>query len=212
MKKNSIGIIVIIIVVVALIGGLIYYLGQSRVGSDDGAMMADDQTAGGAEQGTLLSLLASGQPQNCNFSVGSGTAAAVGTAYINGGKMRTDVAVKQGDVDINSHAVIMDNFVYTWTDGMPTGYKIAVATDSEKAANSGAPFDVNQKIDYKCKPAASDESKFDLPANIQFMDFQANVVPGEVTPINANGAKVNCAICDQAPEDQQAACRKALGC
>lgn len=220
-------VIVAIIIVAAVAGGLIYYQGVARpsVQGNDGNIVGDNSNtvADDTQSGTLRSLLASGQPQTCTFSLDQSDGSVVngtGQLYVDNGKMRGDFKINSNGQTMTAHTVVMDNAVYSWIDGMGTGNKMAMSADSSATDNNQAVKDssgLDQNVNYKCQPAAADDSKFDLPVNVKFNE----IVAGQVT--NTDGAntapsgqptpaKVDCTICDQAPDNQRAACLAALGC
>lgn len=124
-------------------------------------------TSGAGEQ-TLAELLALGTSQTCTFTQADGE----GTVYVANGKMRGDFTSLTDGKTMVSHMISDGATAYTWVDGMPTGFKIAMNA-AQAAGQQPGTVDVNQKFAYTCSPWNADTNAFTPPAGMQFNDLAA---------------------------------------
>lgn len=125
---------------------------------------------------SLLSLLTSGGNTKCAFEVTqTGGGSTKGSVYISGNKMYNTFTItdKTGKTSKMSMLRLADEN-YVWGDTLPQGVKMKLSVDDLKSnASAGQYIDVNQEADYKCDPWIPDQSVFNVPANIKFMDVSA---------------------------------------
>lgn len=164
---------------------------------------------------SLKALMAANIPQECSFQTSADSSASEGKVYLAKGMMRGDFTSTSGGQTFTSHMITKDGAVYTWIDNMTTGFKTSMDADAQaKTDNSQKQgVDINQELNYNCKPWSADTSTFELPANITFNDLGAMMKPKLDTSANTADKDTQCAACDQVPagpsRDQ---CKTALGC
>jgi hypothetical protein len=166
-----------IVLAVVVIGGGIWYAVTHPI---DRSMETASETATGeskAGEGTLADLWTIGGSVKCEVSSGDETAPFSGTVYASGGKMRVDAITKIPQIDrtVNTHMVRADGFLYTWSDMLPQGIKIAepkpdAAGNSTPTVNGVAG---STKVTYSCAPWIADASILTPPADITFKEVPA---------------------------------------
>lgn len=139
------------------------------------------------------------------------------TIYVSGEKMRGDfvMQLKQDGGAMKASTIQKDGVGYTWGDSpfgsFATKINLEAINGSEVAGKKDQPVDFNEELDYSCRKWNADNSKFDLPAGVNFSDISAGV-----QQINQNSEmmqNMQCSACDQAPDAaSKAQCLAALGC
>ena len=190
------------------------------------------EQAGATEQGveasptptgtmSLHELIGSKTAQKCTFVSTADSVRSSGTILVGGGKMRGDfTSVVQGKT-IRSYLIVRDGASYVWSDAMPQGVKMSLATAEKPRTNSVASeqaVDFNRKTDYNCTPWTVDNSMFTLPAGITFTEMsalmQGTPTTGSVSAPNSPNTirAAQCGACDKASASARTQCRTALGC
>lgn len=208
MSTKVIGVLLAIIV---LAGGVYYFTSSGQVPG-----LMGDRAQMPAGPMSLKELIAGGVSQQCTFSDDSSGAQTAGTVYVGGGKVRGDFsATSQGKV-MGMHMIADGVTMHTWIDGMTSGFSTSMDA-TQSGTNTQQSFDSDKKIDYRCEPWATDDSKFVLPSGITFQDMAAMMQgtmqgtgAGTVPQMQATTAQ--CQACDQLPDAQKSACRTALKC
>jgi len=125
---------------------------------------------------SLKALLASGTSQKCSYS----DSGSEGVFYLSGGKSRGDFTTTVSGKTTASHMISDGKTSYIWMDGQPQGYKMSleVNASTNQQANSTAAsaqqgVDVNKTMNYDCQAWSADNSMFNLPSGIEFVDFAA---------------------------------------
>ena len=201
--------IVIILVLVLLGGGVGTYLLMGSKSTTPGSQDQASSSESSAKK-SLKDLIGLGQSQQCSFSMDEGSS---GSVYVASGKMRGDFTTTSDGQTTVSHMLVDGQTSYLWMDGQDTGYKFSIDAADQPEGQSGqegqANMDLDEKVDYSCKPWSVDSSVFALPQGVEFSDMSQFTSPSG-TQEDTNSAQ--CAACDSAPEDAQAQCRAALGC
>jgi hypothetical protein len=176
-------------------------------------------------QTNLKALMASGSPQKCTVSYSTDNNQTQGTIYIDSGKMRADFTAQiQGSTKV-SHMINDGTYVYTWLDGMATGFKMQpqmnMAPTSTPQSGMHNPngsqrgIDPNANYQYNCSVWTADSSEFVPPTSVTFSDMQPfqgqmhGQAPGSMGSTGGNSQA--CAACDSAGANK-AECLTALGC
>lgn len=167
-----------IVVLVLLIGGVLYFVKTSKdsVSTSENTPppgIASDQPSQETRtfNGKLETLVAEGGSWECTSSVTSQGVTTKGTSYIGGTMVRSDFvsSVPQyGDID--SHMIMRDETVYTWSNLMPRGMKFPLEDGKMKGERSSTEVtpQFDGEYDYSCKAWPTDESKFALPEGVMF--------------------------------------------
>lgn len=143
-----------------------------------------------------------------------------GTVYVAVGKTRGDLQSVDNGTTNSSHMINDDNYVYIWTDGQKTGYKMSLAsiknemgqamsnaTNSSGNNNSSqGGVDMKKQSNYSCGPWAADNSLFSVPTDITFTDYTSmmqgamkNVTPPPQQGMTSQQKQQECAACNQVP-------------
>jgi predicted small lipoprotein YifL len=180
---------------------------------------------------TALEMMHSGKALDCNYSFQSQQGALQsGEFFVDGatGRFRSDVMEMVRvpvPMNIMAYSISDGTYVYTWSSMNPkTGYKVNLSQTSPAAVPAAtssvqSTADLNQKIDYNCRPWTVDASKFTLPAGVQFTDMsqminalKAQTAPGAAgKPGTIGSAPANaCSVCQMIPDAKvKAQCQKA---
>lgn len=191
--------------------------------------------------GSIKDFLGQGKNVKCTFSSKDEDVKMEALTYVSGDKVRSDTTVTSTDNEgtemvTESHTILKDNYMYVWSDLMEKGMKMNL-TDMEKMNEESDEPDtygdyrdminkdqIDQDFNYKCTPWIPDNSKFDIPIDIEFMDYteMMNNMMKQVDnadTIDLNQVKESistediCAMCNmtQSETDKQT-CRENLGC
>ncbi len=225
MLKNKVLIIVIALVILLGAGGYAYISttkSKTPQGTSENTKTSEMMDTKASDEssitGTVLDLIRSGKNMKCTFSYDDDDAGSTqGTTYVSGQKMRGDYAVVTSKNEtIESHMISDGTWMYTWGSALPQGMKMKMDTFSADETSAQDAQAVNQnikelqnKVDYKCQGWSVDNSKFELPSEIEFTDYSEFLDKLK----SSMPAKGNCSACDMI-EDESAKtqCQKALGC
>lgn len=220
MKKTTL-IIVIVLLLIILGGGVFYLLGKSYTNSSQAGQTATSQNQGqqmSTQKKSLFDFFSMAGSQKCTFS--DKTNGGSGVVYVNGGKMRGDFQSTNNAKTTTSHMINDGTFVYIWTDGQKSGYKMSLATVKQEQSqvsmapgntNSGQQgqtqgMDMKQQSDYSCGPWAADASLFTMPQGVTFTDY-SSMMQGAGTGAGAamhqnsttQGNQAECSQCNKIP-------------
>ena len=137
---------------------------QVNVNDSNGQVQPSSST----KSASMKDLMA-GESQTCTYS----DAGYTGTVYVANNKMRMDYTGTSNGVTVTSHSIIDGNVYYSWIDGQPNGFKFDVSKTGAGQAGPNQNVDINRTFDYNCSAWSVDNSKFTLPAGVQFTDFAA---------------------------------------
>lgn len=143
-------------------------------------------------QMSLRDLLSLSSPQECAVTFTTQNVETKGTVKVAQGKVRADYETVVNGKPWNVHALLDGSNSYTWMDGMPQGFKIALSSDAVQGSGAQTQgTDVNQKMNVVCKAWNVDTSFFSLPTNVDFMTVGGAGAAGSVTiPSGLMNAKV----------------------
>ena len=189
MQTGFAPLIVVAIVAVLAIGGGVYYANkksEDKIETENEANIEAEVNVGArteislgqASRGTLRGLFKVGRDVTCTVSGPQANGETSGTVFISAeGDIRGDfVTEASSGADVDSHMIIQDDTAHVWngTEG------VAMST-SQLSANASAQaevrfsVDVNSQVDYTCSEWSRDESKFNLPPNVTFVDIGAMI-------------------------------------
>ena len=117
----------------------------------------------------------------CEVNQRVGGVTSKGKVYLSKGNIRGDFATSAAGQNITSSMVMKDGYSYTWTSMSSTmGFKVKLPTEAEAttgASNQGsasaqASYAWNGDTigDYSCEVAVVEDSRFALPATINFTE------------------------------------------
>lgn len=185
-----------------------------------------EQSTNASAQMSLKDLVASGKPQQCDFTDNEASSTVQGTVYVGNGKMRGDFAAETQGKTTNTHMIMVDQTNYVWVEGQGTGYKMsadATAKGQTQSQTQEQAVDQDKKMDYHCQNWSGDDSEFNLPSGVSFSDMSSMMqgmasssMPGMQGSAGA-GASASvkaqqCAACNNVPGAGKAQCLAALSC
>lgn len=150
-----------------------------------------------------------------------------------GQKMRGTFLSKMGDrLDVEGNILRDGQYQYFWQTGESQGMKFLIdEADTDIFANAASQPEVSrddavettetsEDVDYSCEPWRADDSKFVVPGDITFVDFQAQMdqlKSSMPAPVDTSEDQAipgsQCAVCDQVPEGEaREQCLTSLGC
>lgn len=186
---------------------------------------------------SLFDFLSMAGSQKCTFSDKSDGSS--GAVYVSSGKMRGDFQRPENGKTNASHMINDGKYMYYWSDGEKSGYKMSLDFVKQQAAqitttpdnnisssNEQTPsqaVNMKQQADYSCGGWSEDASMFTVPTDITFTDYSTmmqGAMHGITPPAGAAGAGMTsqqksseCAQCDQVPAGaMRNQCKAALKC
>jgi len=199
----------IVVLALIVIGG--FYVSKKSQRLQTGQQIAQaTETQRSEQSGTIKSLLAMGKDVACDVSYSVGQNKTAGKVYVAGQKMSGDFTVTTSDGKaLDTHMVQKDGYIYYWSSIVPQGTKMKIPTESESPVPApggvSTGFNADQQVQYRCSPWGADDSKFNLPANVQFTDVSAMTKsPGQK---ETTTTKPGASVCDSITDPQaKAAC------
>ncbi len=162
-----------------------------------------------AEEGGIEQLMAQGNAR-CTVTSEANGVTSNGVVYVGNGKVRGDFTstVPQFGA-VESHMIVRDGFVYTWSSMATQGIKMAVNSETSVSSDPEQPNPYDATYSYDCDSWTPEEGQFTIPSTINFMEFSA--AAGATAGASTSGP--SCSQCDMIPagtaRDQ---CRTALSC
>lgn len=132
---------------------------------------------------SILDLAKLGKNVKCTYNSNEEETSMEGVVYVAGNKTRSDMKIKSEEgTEMDSSSITDSEWMYMWSSETDQGTKMnlkemeALASKYENDNGSGEESDnqykdQTQKVDYKCRPWIVDNSKFDIPTNINFIDM-----------------------------------------
>lgn len=206
MSAKAIGIILGVLVV----GGGIYI-----ATSNDGEKVVTEESSDKTIS-TFGELVARGEAVTCTFEHNDGTNVTEGTVYIadRAEKIRGDFTLRQGDGEpMEGHIIRDESYNYVWGSFYEQGIKTKVTEENQEQLFEDAENDatIDENTEFTCNTWNVDESKFEIPTDVEFVDFSAQMEAHMEAVGEMQG--INCSACDQvpagAPREQ---CLQSLGC
>ncbi len=129
-----------------------------------------------AESSSFSRLMAAGQSVECSFEKNDGSQK--GTMYVAGEKLRGDFLVNQEGSEFPMHMIRDTEKMYTWGGPMGAGQGMVMPTNMQGGNFMGTPMpttaaNMDEEMDFNCKPWSADASQFELPLDVTFQDFGA---------------------------------------
>ncbi|MFA7286295.1 MAG: hypothetical protein WC052_01350 [Patescibacteria group bacterium] len=188
MNNKVVSIVVAVLVTLGLASGVYFMVGSpSKTELQvDQAIQIDTQEQAETDSAnvtepskstSLKILLASGQPQRCQFIDSTDPFKTQGTVFINGGKVRGDLMSTRDSKIMKFHMIGDMETNYVWVEGMTTGAKSTVKSSSAVPGDDKwQGIDNDKEADYRCDPWIVDSSLFVLPTNIEFIDMSRPII------------------------------------
>ena len=165
---------------------------------------------------TAKEMMKSGKSLDCTFVFTDEKQGVTqsGKFYVDGPQARfrseVEITATFDGKKSRAYSISSGNDVYTWNDAKEkTGFKINMNEAKPSNADQNAPRteDLDQKINFDCRPWTVDNAKFTLPAGVEFTDFGAMMKSLKVPTSATKGSA--CSICNQIPDARiKAECQK----
>lgn len=126
---------------------------------------AASSTAGYPSKMTFSDIAKEKGSYECSINQTKNGVATQGTVFMDNGRIRGDAIVQSPSGKVTASLIIRDNTVYYWNSILPSGIKLSYKTPEYKEGDFSQ-FDEGGV--YDCKPWKADESKFNVPKNINF--------------------------------------------
>ena len=125
-----------------------------------------------AQTGSFDSLIRAGNSVECSYSKNDGSGG--GTLFVADQKLRGEIQVNEHGQSYPMHMIHKDGLMYSW--GGPMGEKqgMLMHVDPSRMANTGpgtAAQNMQEEMDFTCKPWSADVSQFEPPSDVEFMDM-----------------------------------------
>lgn len=158
--KKTLPIIAVTIVILGV--GAWWFLGQ-RGGAVTmpGGIEKKAGQEGESFTGKLKQAITIGVPLKCTYQQGD----FAGTGYVQGKKYFGEVSNQEQ----KGYVIMKDNCMWTWGEEQKQGVKMCFEEDIFEG-NEEVEGTVPTEVEYHCAPAVFPDSKFDPPADINFMD------------------------------------------
>lgn len=137
-------------------------------GTEDMASPAEPFTM----KGTFSDLTKKGGSYECTVSHSVSVAQSDGKVYVSGSKIRGEFSSKIPQVNMTVKSTMLSDgeYIYTWTDMAKTGFKAKIVESAKPVSVDSVGNEYMQNLDYSCNPWISDDSKFVIPSDINFID------------------------------------------
>lgn len=190
MLKDKKLVITIIVVAVIVLGGIGWFVTQDKSDSTStqNSSSQNSNNSSGVTKGSLSSLSTGKKAQECTMNYSGANGSGTGTMYADGngrGRMHLELKTEKGNIG-QSDQIMRDNKAYSWTttEGQTFGMVMDMSkmnsqqSQAQSQSNTSTPAP-DQSFDINCKDWKIDESKFTIPANVNFMDLNnlQNSVP-----------------------------------
>jgi len=105
--------------------------------------------------------------------------------------------------NLNTHFVSDGQVAFSWTDGQPQGYKFEVNPDDQNTPDTDNQQyqDWQNDYEYKCSPWVVDNSLFQTPSTVEFVDINEQLKQTQ---------KQLQSVCDSLPSPQKEECQQGL--
>lgn len=207
-NKVIIGIVVVIIVLLGIFMINRNKSNQTEVASNNSSANSASQTS--VESGSLKSLISAGQTRKCTFKSNESGVDSSGTVYASGGKMRGDFGATVNGKEMMTHMVYDGTMSYVWTEGTTTGFKMALDTNAQASSQNNS-VDPNKNYEFNCEKWSADNSKFELPSNVQFNELPTMPAGAGAGASGTMDTKaIQQAACANLPEPSKSQCLAAI--
>lgn len=207
--------VIIALLIIILIGvGGFFIINRN---SDDESSNSNQNVSSGdqtKEMASINELLARGENIRCTYDYRDDAGNSnQGTAYLAGNKMFGDFSVSQVDgTTLQSNVLRLDTMQYVWDKNTKEGYKIDTSAletqQSENTSdnNQNEAVDQDKKFEFNCIAWDVDESLFEVPADVNFIDnTQA------IQDVQQNTEQLSSTCKNITDSTQRAACEQAVG-
>lgn len=172
--------------------------------------------------GTFTDLLTQGTRQ-CTYEYSDENVISRGTIYLHQGKMFGETKATIESTDYIANILLVDNQLYSWDPITKQGVQMdynklkelsqSLPSTSPQSQTNNLP-NLEQQYEYDCQNWTADNSKFNVPTDINFIDLAAQTEQLQKlqNKLPFNMPADACTVCDQLSGEQKNECRKALSC
>ena len=174
----------VVVAILIAIGAGVLVMGRRNsqpVTTSKNELLEDENVNLGSQRTTLKSLLNTGTDQVCTFS--DPDSGSTGNIYLGGGQARAEFETPTDTGDLFASNMISDGTtMYIWFEGQNTGFTASLESfdDLPSSAASGGTategvsegVNVNREVDYSCDPWTVEETMFEVPTDIKFVDYR----------------------------------------
>lgn len=163
--------------------------------------------------GSFQDLMNMDKSMHCTWNYQDQNGSGDGEVYVSGEKFRANVNIQTPQGQVTSNSVSDGTWMYQWSNATPQGLKINLqdiqdlapdAADDQPEHAQGAYQTLTEKYSYNCDPWTVDQSQFQVPAGVNFIDFSQTIqqMQGQMEDIQNNA----CSMCDLLTGDAQTQC------
>lgn len=176
-----------------------------------------------------LQAALSGEPTFCTFTsqvTSDGQFNSQGQVYIDGERFSGKFSSQGPNINTTSNAISDSEFIYTWEQGSNEGVKLSLDVDEtvadlqQLAPDFGTnPTDFadreflnDNQAEYNCESWTVNESVFQIPSNVNFVDIQDQLQQLE-DAFSSFDTSDSCSICESIPDDRaKRECLQSFSC
>lgn len=180
-------------------------------------------------KGSLKNLLGMGAQSKCTWQAEEDGSRVEGVVYVDGERSKMEMTIigmeNDSSFKLTSYTITDGDWVYSWSDNSKQGSKFKISEMEKTVAGfeeeyGNMAFDdsdnedddyidnFEQEYNYACQPWKIDQTVFQLPANITFLDM--NETMKQAQEQNKEMLKSLGDVCSNLPEAQRAECIKAM--
>ena len=180
--------ILFIVIALSVLGGGYWYADQNDLlpmqetpkeeQQSDNKTSDKEKTKDSMFSGGLQKMLGLGESLKCSWKSED---EAMGTTWIKGGNTYTEIATAEGEF----YSITKNNCVWTWMGTNSQGMKMCYDTEEEIYTEEGENEEMQEEmqmpetplqkppvdVDYNCKKANINDSRFDPPSDIEFISL-----------------------------------------
>src|SRR3989344_6582040 len=212
MPKSTPLIAVGIAIIIAVLAGGYFFLNKKSQAPQESSVTSQEQKSEtGFLKSSIKSLLAGGKNVMCSVRYPTGDQSTEGKIYVSGKNMRGDFNMTISGKAMESHMISDGTYMYSWSSETGQGVKMKIDQTEVKASPTSESVDIDKEVDMDCSSWGVDNSKFTIPADIQFTDMSEIM---KQTPAAGGQSQQNqgSSVCDRITDPaDKAACMKAVG-
>jgi hypothetical protein len=159
-----------LIIAAVIIGGFLVYKNNPPTDADSPNIIVIGRNGEIKGEYPLKDIIAIDMPYQCEFDREDNDSKVKGEIFIApGAKVRGDFNITSTSISapFDSHFIMIGGFTYSWTSLLNIGFRAPIAQSSSTESTL---MSVNEKIKYHCARWQADQSKFQIPADVNFKD------------------------------------------
>lgn len=196
----------IVLIVLSTVAALFLFNKTAQAPEQIDVTSESQETTESSTMGSIKSLMGKNVTCTITYPDGSGS----GTVYVAGEKMRGDFVMTAGGKETDGHMISDGEYMYSWSSAASQGTKIKInATAAQGDSQKSNDVDLDREVEMDCDNWSVDESKFELPTGIDFMEISAGI--GQ-TNNQGQSPALGTDVCEQITDiEARLACTKSLG-